>query len=176
MLHDDVLAPPAHRTLSSRTSRAARWRSSTGEFAARRCCWGIRGAAAAAAAACLRGAATSLPHLSSISHLSRRSNFNGFGKEIFTDAGKYVIHFGSSPTEAAEQLATAIKVRRRGWPGSAWGALACPLKGAQQRMHSSGAPNGWPAPFLTAGCAPRQAAAAGDGAGARPHRRVCDPH
>ncbi|KAL4433405.1 hypothetical protein ABPG77_010258 [Micractinium sp. CCAP 211/92] len=35
-------------------------------------------------------------------------NFSGFGKEIFTDAGKYVIHFGSSPVEAAEQVATAV--------------------------------------------------------------------
>ena len=31
-------------------------------------------------------------------------NFQGFGKELFTDAGKYVIHFGSKPTEAAEQV------------------------------------------------------------------------
>ncbi len=30
-------------------------------------------------------------------------NFQGFGKELFTDAGKYVIHFGSKPSEAAEQ-------------------------------------------------------------------------
>lgn len=35
-------------------------------------------------------------------------NFQGFGKELFTDAGKYVIHFGSEPTEAAEQVANTI--------------------------------------------------------------------
>ena len=34
----------------------------------------------------------------------------GFGKELFTDAGKYVVHFGSRPAEAAQQLATAIHV------------------------------------------------------------------
>lgn len=34
-------------------------------------------------------------------------NFQGFGKELFTDAGKYVIHFGSPPAEAAEQVCTA---------------------------------------------------------------------
>ena len=31
-------------------------------------------------------------------------NFQGFGKELFTDAGKYVIHFGQDPQEAAEQV------------------------------------------------------------------------
>jgi len=31
-------------------------------------------------------------------------NFQGFGKELFTDAGKYVIHFGQAPLEAAEQV------------------------------------------------------------------------
>ncbi len=31
-------------------------------------------------------------------------NFQGFGKELFTDAGKYVIHFGQEPQEAAEQV------------------------------------------------------------------------
>ncbi|BDA48458.1 Altered inheritance rate of mitochondria protein 25 [Coccomyxa sp. Obi] len=35
-------------------------------------------------------------------------NFQGFGKELFTDAGKYVIHFGSKPAEAAEQAANTI--------------------------------------------------------------------
>lgn len=34
-------------------------------------------------------------------------NFQGFGKELFTDAGKYVIHFGSKPAEAAEQVTSA---------------------------------------------------------------------
>ena len=33
----------------------------------------------------------------------------GFGKELFTDAGKYAIHFGSSAAEAAEQLSTAVQ-------------------------------------------------------------------
>jgi hypothetical protein len=31
-------------------------------------------------------------------------NFQGFGKELFTDAGKYVIHFGDTPKVAAEQV------------------------------------------------------------------------
>ena len=31
-------------------------------------------------------------------------NFQGFGKELFTDAGKYVIHFGDRPAAAAEQV------------------------------------------------------------------------
>ena len=26
-------------------------------------------------------------------------NFQGFGKELFTDAGKYVIHFGETPRQ-----------------------------------------------------------------------------
>lgn len=34
-------------------------------------------------------------------------NFQGFGKELFTDAGKYVIHFGDTPKEAAEQVRLA---------------------------------------------------------------------
>lgn len=36
-------------------------------------------------------------------------NFQGFGKELFTDAGKYVIHFGDQPEEAAEQAANIVK-------------------------------------------------------------------
>ncbi|KAK9833274.1 hypothetical protein WJX81_001649 [Elliptochloris bilobata] len=36
-------------------------------------------------------------------------NFQGFGKELFTDAGKYAIHFGSAPEEAAEQVVNAIE-------------------------------------------------------------------
>lgn len=36
-------------------------------------------------------------------------NFQGFGKELFTDAGKYVIHFGDKPEEAAEQAANIVK-------------------------------------------------------------------
>ena len=35
-------------------------------------------------------------------------NFQGFGKELFTDAGKYVVHFGNSPTEAAQQVANTV--------------------------------------------------------------------
>lgn len=35
-------------------------------------------------------------------------NFQGFGKELFTDAGKYAIHFGSTPVAAAEQVAEAV--------------------------------------------------------------------
>ena len=36
-------------------------------------------------------------------------NFQGFGKELFTDAGKYVIHFGDKPMEAAEQATKTIQ-------------------------------------------------------------------
>lgn len=36
-------------------------------------------------------------------------NFQGFGKEIFTDAGKYVIHFGQQPDEAAQNVANTIQ-------------------------------------------------------------------
>lgn len=36
-------------------------------------------------------------------------NFQGFGKELFTDAGKYVIHFGDKPMEAAEQASKTIQ-------------------------------------------------------------------
>jgi uncharacterized protein YxjI len=36
-------------------------------------------------------------------------NFSGFGKEMFTDAGKYVIHFGEQPMEAAHHLRNAIQ-------------------------------------------------------------------
>ncbi|KDD71856.1 scramblase, partial [Helicosporidium sp. ATCC 50920] len=35
-------------------------------------------------------------------------NFQGFGKELFTDAGRYIIHFGGSPREAAEAVARQI--------------------------------------------------------------------
>ncbi|KAL4451629.1 hypothetical protein ABPG75_007291 [Micractinium tetrahymenae] len=51
-------------------------------------------------------------------------NFSGFGKEIFTDAGKYVIHFGSSPTEAAEQVATAVQAAHPDRPPPPVTALA----------------------------------------------------
>lgn len=36
-------------------------------------------------------------------------NFQGFGKELFTDAGKYVLHFGDKPMEAASQAAKTIQ-------------------------------------------------------------------
>ena len=36
-------------------------------------------------------------------------NFQGFGKELFTDAGKYVIHFGDKPMEAASQATKTIQ-------------------------------------------------------------------
>lgn len=36
-------------------------------------------------------------------------NFQGFGKELFTDAGKYVIHFGDQPMEAATQATKTIQ-------------------------------------------------------------------
>ena len=32
-------------------------------------------------------------------------NFQGFGKELFTDAGKYVIHFGETPQKVGIILA-----------------------------------------------------------------------
>jgi len=35
-------------------------------------------------------------------------NFSGFGKEIFTDAGKYAIHFGESPEEAARHVQNSL--------------------------------------------------------------------
>ncbi|KAL4856200.1 putative AAA domain-containing protein [Chlorella vulgaris] len=51
-------------------------------------------------------------------------NFSGFGKELFTDAGKYVIHFGSSPQEAAEQVATAVQAAHPDKPPPPVTALA----------------------------------------------------
>lgn len=48
----------------------------------------------------------------------------GFGKELFTDAGKYVIHFGSSPQEAAEQVATAVQAAHPDKPPPPVTALA----------------------------------------------------
>lgn len=36
-------------------------------------------------------------------------NFQGFGKELFTDAGKYVLHFGDKPMEAASQASKTIQ-------------------------------------------------------------------
>jgi len=36
-------------------------------------------------------------------------NFSGFGKELFTDAGKYAIHFGESPESAAKHISRSIE-------------------------------------------------------------------
>jgi uncharacterized protein YxjI len=51
-------------------------------------------------------------------------NFSGFGKELFTDAGRYVIHFGGSPQEAAEQIHTAIEAAHPDRPAPPVTALA----------------------------------------------------
>ncbi|RMZ52650.1 hypothetical protein APUTEX25_000769 [Auxenochlorella protothecoides] len=51
-------------------------------------------------------------------------NFQGFGKELFTDAGKYAIHFGSSPADAARELATAIEAQHPDRPPPSVTALA----------------------------------------------------
>ncbi len=51
-------------------------------------------------------------------------NFSGFGKELFTDAGRYVIHFGGSPQEAVEQIHTAIEAAHPDRPAPPVTALA----------------------------------------------------
>ncbi|KAH7622753.1 hypothetical protein Ndes2526B_g03592 [Nannochloris sp. 'desiccata'] len=51
-------------------------------------------------------------------------NFSGFGKEIFTDAGRYVLHFGGSPQEAAEQIHTAVEAAHPNRPAPPVTALA----------------------------------------------------
>lgn len=38
-------------------------------------------------------------------------NFLGFAREIFTDAGKYVVHFGYAPNTAAEMAEKTIAIR-----------------------------------------------------------------
>ncbi|KAF6252183.1 Scramblase-domain-containing protein [Scenedesmus sp. NREL 46B-D3] len=38
-------------------------------------------------------------------------NFLGFAKEIFTDAGKYVVHFGYSPQESAQLASRTLQAR-----------------------------------------------------------------
>jgi hypothetical protein len=38
-------------------------------------------------------------------------NFLGFTREIFTDAGKYVVHFGYAPNTAAEMAEKTIAIR-----------------------------------------------------------------
>ena len=51
-------------------------------------------------------------------------NFQGFGKELFTDAGKYVIHFGNEPQDAAEQAAKTIAAAHPDKPAPPVTALA----------------------------------------------------
>ena len=51
-------------------------------------------------------------------------NFSGFGKELFTDAGRYAIHFGGSPLEAAQQIRNAIEAAHPDRPAPPVTALA----------------------------------------------------
>jgi hypothetical protein len=51
-------------------------------------------------------------------------NFQGFGKELFTDAGKYVIHFGDKPMEAAAQATKTIQAAHPDKPAPAVTAVA----------------------------------------------------
>ena len=51
-------------------------------------------------------------------------NFQGFGKELFTDAGKYVIHFGDKPMEAATQATKTIQAAHPDKPAPAVTAVA----------------------------------------------------
>lgn len=51
-------------------------------------------------------------------------NFQGFGKELFTDAGKYVIHFGDKPLEAASQASKTIQAAHPDKPAPAVTAVA----------------------------------------------------
>lgn len=51
-------------------------------------------------------------------------NFQGFGKELFTDAGKYVIHFGDKPGEAASQASKTIQAAHPDKPAPPVTALA----------------------------------------------------
>lgn len=44
-------------------------------------------------------------------------NFQGFGKELFTDAGKYVVHFGERPAQVCLE------------PGNRLKGIACDLCG-----------------------------------------------
>jgi hypothetical protein len=43
--------------------------------------------------------------------LTSGRNFQGFAKEIFTDAGKYVVHFGYSPQVAADLCQRTLQLR-----------------------------------------------------------------
>ena len=51
-------------------------------------------------------------------------NFQGFGKELFTDAGKYVIHFGEAPLQAAENVANTVQAAHPDKPKPPVTALA----------------------------------------------------
>lgn len=51
-------------------------------------------------------------------------NFSGFGKELFTDAGRYCIHFGGSADEAAQQIRNAIEAAHPDRPAPPVTALA----------------------------------------------------
>lgn len=57
-------------------------------------------------------------------------NFQGFAKEIFTDAGKYVIHFGESSQQAAENVANTVQVQAQ--LADKLATFACPTL---SRMH-----------------------------------------
>jgi hypothetical protein len=48
-------------------------------------------------------------------------NFSGFGKELFTDAGKYAIHFGSTAEESAKFVQLSLDA---GHPGNKGGMKA----------------------------------------------------
>lgn len=48
----------------------------------------------------------------------------GFGKELFTDAGKYIIHYGLPPERAAEVATTTVQTRSEGKVrGARWEGL-----------------------------------------------------
>lgn len=42
---------------------------------------------------------------------STNRNFLGFAREIFTDAGKYVVHFGYAPNTAAAMAEKTLAIR-----------------------------------------------------------------
>ena len=69
-------------------------------------------------------------------------NFQGFGKELFTDAGKYVIHFGDKPAAAAEQVTTflldySVSPRPPGFSPFAWLASQSAMKAGRTFTDSS---------------------------------------
>lgn len=51
-------------------------------------------------------------------------NFSGFGKELFTDAGRYAIHFGESPEESARFVQRSIDAAH---PGKGVGDMRAPV-------------------------------------------------